>query len=149
VTTSDLRDYIVQHLPVFASPEIVPAGVGYHYSQYAAEIQQKGRMLGAPINAQLAATQRGIRSTPASDPSGVVFAYPSLAIACRMAPDCAIAGLGLRCDVFRLHFRGAVSAEQINDSAVECRERQLLIIAGQISRYEWLGHARDLVVIDG
>jgi hypothetical protein len=145
VTTEELRDYLLQHLPMFASPAMEPAGVGYHYTQYAAEIQQAERMLGAPINEHLAGTQRAIRSTRASDPKGVVFAYFLLNTACRMAPDCSIPWLGPRCDVFRLHFREAVSAEHVHDGAVEGRGvRQLLIIADQISRFDGLGHARDL-----
>lgn len=145
MTTLELLDYLSQNVATFASLSIEPPGVGYHYTQYAAEIQRNDRFLGAAINATLAATQRAIHSTPATEPGGVVFAYFRLETACEMAPDCTIASLGPRCDVFRLFYRSAVSVEHVNDGAAEGRGvRQLLILADQIRRYELLGHARDL-----
>jgi len=145
MTTLEFLDYLLQNVPTFASPSVEQPGVGYHYTQHAAEIQRNGRFLGAAINPTLAATQRAIRSTPATEPNGVVFAYFLLETACKMAPDCPIPSLGPRCDVLKLFYRSAVSAEHINDGAVEGRGvRQLLILADQISHYEILGHARDL-----
>lgn len=145
MTTQELEAYIRRNVSSFSETRIEAGGLAFHYTQNAESIAAAGRFLGASVNNHLGQTQVGIQSIPAADPDGVVFAYPTLAVAAHMAPDCRVPFLGPRCYIFHVAFRSAVSAVHVGDQAAEGGEsRQLLILVGEVTNYINLGHAADL-----
>lgn len=140
MTTEGLKQFLEANVPGFTELTVEGSGCAYHYTRHSISIMRDGRFLGAPITPALIATSRTDFSAPASDPDGVVFAYPLLEKAAQM---------GGGQDVFRLKFRTAVSAYHSAEREIERRHglidsRTVLILASEIEQFELISSAESI-----
>lgn len=140
MSISDLKLFVEREIPTFVDLREMGAGAAYHYTFYAPQIFDLGRLLGAPISPGLCATQRNAVSLPATDPAGVVFAYPDKERAAFEMPR--TEGV----ELLELEFEMALSAIQEKDSAIYLRMNMpvvpnLLILANNITRFRRIGES--------
>jgi hypothetical protein len=83
MTIAELRDFVRQKIPVFTNVMALERGTGFHYTPHRTAIESSKRFLGTPMSLQMHQTQKSEISEPATDPNGVVFAYPTLTTAVR------------------------------------------------------------------
>lgn len=134
-TAEGLRKYLVRKVPAFKDPTLLGSGTAFHYTPHRALIEASRHFLGRTVSPNLDATQQGPESEPATDCNGVVFGYPSLTAAVQE---------GWPQDIYLIGFHAAVRAIQTKDHGQLARQfpvldPNLLILAPNITRFEWLG----------
>jgi hypothetical protein len=138
MTTAELRDFVRQKIPVFKDVIALGRGTGFHYTPHRTAIKAFGRFLGGPVSPHVHQTQKSEISELATDPNGVVFAYPTLTAA---------VWEGLGKDIYLIRYTSAVSAIQSADQGAAgkqtAKDPNLMILANEIVGFEYLGPARQ------
>lgn len=71
----DFKDYLVNNVPNFETPQIIEEGECYHYTIHWGKIKKENKFKGAEINNNLDRTQRIDINATAKYDIGIVFGY--------------------------------------------------------------------------
>ena len=101
LAAQQLKEFVERYVRVFTEVQLLDKGEAFHYTPHAETISKSGRILGAPIDNNLAGTQRTSSSQPAKHDPGVIFAYPTIEKAVEQ---------GLDFEILRIAYTKAISA---------------------------------------
>jgi len=108
----DFKDYLINNVPSFKTPQIIEEGECYHYTIHWEKIKKENKFKGAEININLDRTQRINPNGTAQYDIGIVFGYEEIEEA---------KFEGTNADIIKIRYKKAISSlhkEEANSEAI-------------------------------
>lgn len=139
MTTEELLKYLNTNVPNFKNPEIISSGVAYHYTSHADIIISTNQILGVPLNKDLDRTQQSLKSKPATNNPGVVFAYEDI-------EDAKEEGFG--CSILKIEFNSAIKVMHGQESDLSSSTNDLMKSMGLDIDLDLNEHPHTLIILN-